>query len=230
MGNEIVSIPHKTVKWGLFAQAMTGYSPSEFPKAHSFNSLMTMNLFRTRPLAVLLHWKSFVLIFTMGFIGCASNHYVGYHEVPHRRYGYVSQKTEQAAKNFEIQCIQALLAGNKFELETLMSKKLYEAIGPDSMAIMTDLLKNRNNVSGKFFITNNQLNWKKGLFKKETRQDGFKHYDYIMVRYIIEGYQEAYLYMYMKKIKGFYKLCGLKIQDLEYSELGRRLNLSWLVL
>lgn len=164
------------------------------------------------------------------YTGCASTHYVGYTESPHRAHGYVSKKTEENAKNFEIQCIQALLSGNHFELETLMSKKLYDKIGSDSIIILTEILKNRNHVSGKYFVTNNQLNWKKGLFKKETRKDGFEHYDYIMVRYILEGYHEAYLYMFMKKINGFHKLCGLKLQDLEYSELGRRLHLSWLVL
>jgi len=164
------------------------------------------------------------------FMGCASTHYVGYQETPHRTYGFVSKKTEKEAKNFEIQCLQALLSGNQFELETLMSRKLYEKIGQDSMLILSELLKNRNHISGNYIITNNQLNWKKSIFKKETYKNGFDHYDYIMVRYILDGYQEAHLTMFIKKINGFHKLCGLKLEDLEYSELGKRLTLSWLVL
>jgi hypothetical protein len=159
--------------------------------------------------------------------GCSSSlHYVGYHEMEHKRvYNLVSKKTEQAAKSFETKCLRAFIKSDSLKITQLFSNKLLDAIRADSLGMITHYLTKRYKINGKYTIKRNSVMLGGGIRNKALRLDGFEYFDYIRVAYLLYGKIDAEFDLYITRIAGQYKICGFTISDFDYGPYGNRIKL-----
>ncbi|MFC1585905.1 hypothetical protein ACFL5V_10195 [Fibrobacterota bacterium] len=162
--------------------------------------------------------------------GCSvSYHYVGYLVSEDKyRHGFVSRKTEEAGKEFEVRCMKALLGESRTGLNELFTNRLLKSITRDSLALISSILKQRYLADGYFRVLENGLNLRSSIGDRVLRKNGFEHYDFIQVSYLVQGKKDARVELFITEIYKELKLCGIKIRDMDYAPLGERFEIQWL--
>jgi hypothetical protein len=177
-----------------------------------------------------LYKLSAISLLLLFLTGCSvSRHYVGFkYEDGKYKYGFVSGKTEEQAKEFEIKCIKTLLEKASTGINQIFSEKLYRSIPRDSLSLISSILQQRYHATGYYRVMQSGLNVRKSLGDPVLKKNGFEHYNFIRVAYFIQGNRDARVELFIKRIYGEFKLCGLKIRDMDYATDGARFEIQWM--